>query len=507
MKRLDCSSHLVVRIVLCLVLALVLSYTFLGEKVAYNDGAGWDGVFYREVVQNFSEDYFNGLYDQYHIQRVFPFAIMNLIYNVFDISKDNFTIMWGAVIMNSLVILTMVCYFFRLSTMQKWNISTEIIGFASLFYTMGILKYYAYYPLALDPFALLIALMSVYYYLKNYKGSMCLLALVSMFSWPFMGLCILIMAWFPKDEIRSVPILSRKSQFMLTGTKLLFIFWHTILFIALVALIFIRQKGIETFNSFWWCTAYVNMPMLVVAVLCIPIFYYLALSPIKVDIIEVLRSLLKPTNLKREVIAFFLFVSFYFLSKYYANSTSPFSLFQQLLALIFHPLTAPFVFIETLFLYFGLPFIMCILLWKKMICEFQKYGVGYCVLIVISLFMSLDIDSRKLITFLPVFIMPLLNVINRMNLRSWVPVAYSIYSLIFSFFWYNINVPGIEQAFDQPFNTYDTMPAQRWFMFSGPWQSHTFYYIFISLGVVTAVFVMWLYKRGYIIQDRTNYED
>ena len=46
----------VARIIMSLVLLGLTLVALAGEKVTFNDGAGWDGLFYREVAKNFSSE-------------------------------------------------------------------------------------------------------------------------------------------------------------------------------------------------------------------------------------------------------------------------------------------------------------------------------------------------------------------------------------------------------------------------------------------------------------------
>lgn len=342
------------RIVLCSILFIILFFSFKGEKVAYNEGAGWDGLFYREVVQNFSNDYFDYKYDRYRIQRVAPFAILNIIYNIFDLPKDNHSVLVGALCMQLVVICCMLLCFFKFSTYFSWSLGTEIIAFSSFFFTFMILKVTGYYPLYLDPIALLMAMMSLYYYLKRKRVWMCVIAAFAMVTWPFLSLCILLLAFFPSDPLVlcTKNKLSYTSSVLLILSKASFIFWHTFLFLMLLLYQILIKREINI-DGFFWATTYINIPLLCIALLCVPFFYYRAVRFMNFDVFQMLRTFSLRKNLKKILFSVFLFCSFYVLSLFFASNESGFSLFSQLLALLFHPLTNPFVFLETVFYTMG----------------------------------------------------------------------------------------------------------------------------------------------------------
>ena len=54
-------------------LLVLFGASLYGEKIPINNGAGFDGEFYRSVAQNFSADFWNSGYDAFRIQRLFPF--------------------------------------------------------------------------------------------------------------------------------------------------------------------------------------------------------------------------------------------------------------------------------------------------------------------------------------------------------------------------------------------------------------------------------------------------
>ena len=74
---------------LVFLLFALFAFSFYAELIPVNDGAGFDGAFYREVFRNFSTDFFTSGYDSFRIQRIFPFCLLNVVYGLAGIPLDN----------------------------------------------------------------------------------------------------------------------------------------------------------------------------------------------------------------------------------------------------------------------------------------------------------------------------------------------------------------------------------------------------------------------------------
>lgn len=74
-------------LVLFFILLSLLILSIFSEKISIGDGAGWDGTYYKKICENFSNDIFNNNIDRYTLQRVFPFAIINMVVEIFNLPK------------------------------------------------------------------------------------------------------------------------------------------------------------------------------------------------------------------------------------------------------------------------------------------------------------------------------------------------------------------------------------------------------------------------------------
>ena len=68
--------------------------------------------------------------------------------------------------------------------------------------------------------------------------------------------------------------------------------------------------------------------------------------------------------------------------------------------------------------------------------------------------------------------------------------------LTMSCFWWHINVPGISQAFlTYEVDVYMQFPAQRYFMFQGPWQGHQTYLLFLAIELLLLAFIVVFHRQ------------
>jgi len=73
------------RILMCIILLILIVISFTGELVAFNDGKGWDGEIYYNIIENFDNLIINNGIDAYHMNRFFPFAIVHYILKLLNI--------------------------------------------------------------------------------------------------------------------------------------------------------------------------------------------------------------------------------------------------------------------------------------------------------------------------------------------------------------------------------------------------------------------------------------
>ena len=119
------------RVILVLLLAVIVAMNYFGEIVAMNDGAGWDGVIYRDIVLHIEDDFFTGGINKYHMHRFLPFAIVHFVLKWTGLGFDPIYIYKVCAATNIVWLAVSVLYFFRLSRLMKWCFLTMKSGSVS----------------------------------------------------------------------------------------------------------------------------------------------------------------------------------------------------------------------------------------------------------------------------------------------------------------------------------------------------------------------------------------
>lgn len=485
------------RILLCILFTGLLLYSFTGELVDYNEGAGWDGMTYYSIVKDFDVLIRNRGIDSYHMTRILPFAINHYILSFLNIEITIQSAVICARLLNLLFLVMLVFYFFSISDELSWNRKTEIIAFSFCFFNVPILKMFGYLPLSTDCSALLFSYMGIYYYLKRNYWWMGGTVLLSMLTWPILSIVLFILAIFPRYKV--IPVDGSGLSLAIRCIYVLYV--PLVYFVPIIA----SKFGYFDLNvSTSVCRPPMNMVMFYLAMISTICFYIVSTRVLVVN----WNSIFKHIFNKSFLMKFFFFSVLFSILLYGIISMGgnpQHTVVLQLVCMVTYSASDILIFLETPFLYLGLFFLLILLLWKKIVrvvCE--NYGIGYFLVLMLALFFLMDIETRKLTSFYPIMLVPLMDCLQKMNLRTTIVYFIPVVCIFCSFFWFPINTPDIGMAFNQPYSTYVEFPAQRLFMFLGPWQSHLAYLIVASIEVIIGSFLVIMSKKGMFTTEHQN---
>jgi hypothetical protein len=458
----------------------------LGEKVAYNDGAGWDGLFYRSTTFDFASKIFAHGYDSYRIQRILPFAVVNVFFKLTGLGITNASSMMAVQALNLIALLVGIIYFFKIVSDLKLSLPIGVIGFAAMFFNYPVLKLMGYYPYLTDTYALVFAIMQFYFFIKKRKIKLIAISILGAFVWPTLFMSGLVLALLPDTSFSIKDKLDKKNQTIITIVKIALALAIPVLFLALLVL---KPRLLPLLYS---GDKYQNYYILSLSLFCVSVYIYCLMLPLKISIIDNIKRLIGKINIWHLIIMVVLYAGIEALVIYLSNGQASVTLKMMLIGRIIIPPTVDlFVFIVCNFMYYGVIIFLMIVSWKGLLETYAEYGYSFFIIIVLGLLMSLNSESRHLLSFIPFLVFPLLKYLsdkkdNKLNLVF--SIVFVAASLALSRFWYKINVPGIEKAFIDPYEkrigSYQDFPAQRYFMAQGPWMSHQMYYLFGGIFLV-----------------------
>ena len=485
-------KRFIVRIVLLLVFSLIVIKNYNGEIVSINEGAGWDGSGYREVIVDFENKYFSGEYSTYHSHRVLPFMITHYAMKAFDIPFTNDNINKVSSVQNIILLVILFTLFFSISNIQKWKVQTEIIAFCFTFLNYHVSKFLGYVPIFTDMSALVLSYAVVYVFLK-YKNTTTwpyvLLCLLGFMTWPVVSMVAFILYAFPTSKVEITEGNDWFNGIIRTAYTIVF----PLLFVAYVAYRF-RVKHVDSLLDVFYIRPAINEYMIIPAVIACMAFYWVATKYISVN----WKTVWKEISVRRVLLSGIVFVVIYKLTEIFGKGNSllssemvsnQFSVLNELGSMGQFPMTDILIFVETPFIYLGLFMVFIIVFWRSICYEVtNRYGIGYFFVLLLALLFLADIETRKLTTFYPIMLVPLMDIINKVDIKRWAVGLLVAVQAVLSFFWFNINVPGIQEAFEVcTTEEYMKFPAQRYYMFQGPWQSHEVYFAAITVELLLIV--------------------
>lgn len=482
------------RITLTITLLAIVFYNYFGEHVPLCDGYGWDGCsYYKSIVLDGWGEYLSNNISHYHTHRILPFMIIHYSMKALDITQTSSNVMLTSSTLNILMLCLSVFFFFRISKVLKWKKHTEIMAFAFAFFNFHVLKFMGYCPVMTDMPTFTLCWASAYFFIINNTYLLVFTGILSMVTFPLLSLIILFFVALPKES--SVNGNNRFSKITYAFIKTTYMFWLPVAFILYIIFRYM-VRGVESFEDVFIARYPQNMYMASVGLVAYIIFYYFATKPFKKDWKRLFYISLKSKNIIKIIISLAIFIILYKLPTLHGFE-GPFSLANELAQICQFPATDILIFIETPFLYLGVVFILFMFCWPKICNAAIQWGTGYFLTLMLALFFLPDIETRKLMCFFVFMLLPLMQHINngRHIRRRFIYLAI-LCQLGLSFFWLNINVPGVEEAFNTySVNIYLKWPSQRYYMFQGPWQSHSIYIITLIVEIIAIIILYICLKR------------
>ena len=487
------------RIILVAVLVAIVAGNYFGEYCAHCDGYGWDGsVYYKDIIINGWSQYISGSISEYHTHRMLPFLITHCAMKALSLPFLPTNVMLVSSIINTVLLCIAVWCFFGMSRTMKWSWKTETLVFAFAFFNFHVLKFMGYCPVMTDMPAFTLSMALAYCFIRRNRRGMILVGLAGILVFPILSLMALLLVCLPDKPVDGyVPDVAGKANRILNlAMRAAVILW---LPLAFGAYIFFRLyvRGVDDFHSVFIARYPQSEWIAVAGIAAYIIFYFFATMPLRADVVAMLKSLCSRRRMSRLVLWLAAFWVVYTLPTVYGFK-GKFSFVNELAQICQFPATDVLIFIETHFVYLGVGFLFILMFWRQICREARKYGMGAWLILLLSLVFLSDIETRKVICFY-IFLLPMVGTaVEERDLPVYWIVVLVALQLVSSAFYFTINTDGIAEVFATYSNeVYMQMPAQRYYMFQGPWQSHAIYRQFILVEAVLLV-VMYgcIFKKG-----------
>jgi hypothetical protein len=474
-----------IRFTLIAALLSVVFFQIVGEKVPINEGAMGDGLFFRNVAGNFLEKIEGGSYNAFQMQRVMPFAFVNVMFGAFEIVKSNDNLIRGMLVLHFLFLGLGVYWYFSLASKLQLGNSLSILGFVLLFVNFAVLKDPWYNPFSTDLPTMMLAIGQVNYYIKINRQKLFLVSIVAGFVWPTMMITGLLLLFLPSEPLLLYTEERPKSVFPVVVSSFLLGF--------LVMLGFLTGRFEAA--GFWKGVLYVG------SIISLVLFVLGMMVRNPVDWGKSYLLLVKKTKsqkMGRLVGIFLVFVLVIFLLSGNNRSIQPGSIF---LGMVADTLRFPGDFLVGHLMFFGFLIPFALAFFPRMVKEAAKLGMGMTAVGILMFIFALHPESRLLLAFFPFMVVLLLKAVRRYRIVNKDLIVIGIVNVLISLFWLPMNVPGMEKALAMGKEAMGSFPAQRYWMHFGHKMSFEVYFI----GGIVFTFLVFLAWKGKLRYKREEY--
>jgi len=462
------------------ILFVLFAISLFGEKIPVQDGAGFDGEFYRRVAENFSGDFWNSGYDAFRIQRIFPFCAVHYGFKLFHIATTHANLMHAMLGLHCLNLLLQVFLFFRISKILQWKPTTEILLLAFFFMNFFTLKNCGYEPFQSDAFAVSLSLFSLYFYLKREKFGNLGIALLGAITWPLITLQCIFLVAFDK------PFMLEKEEKMFPGKlSLLYSIFAILVIVALNMTghaIVVTNLLMRNANPVWT----------IVSLLCISGILFGVFRSIP-RIRGNFDAFKKIWDWKFLALSILIWAVVKIFLKFHTNEElfSSNSIFA--LQILLRPLKYPLISFVGHVSFYGILPILIAFTFRDFVKAFVKRSAGFALIFGLTLVFSLDSESRHLATLIPLLLLPLGEALNKWNLGRFQTGSLVGIQLLLSHFYVPINSENILQEFET--GNWMGMAVQRYFMNFGAYMCLESYLLWLGISVVATLVCYGILKN------------
>lgn len=476
------------------VFLLCLAYAFLSnDRLPFKYVDIFDEKSYIEIVKNFSTHFFEQSFNPYYVSRLLMPGIAHFIHRLFGITFTLDAIQSIFTILNGLTIFITLYFYYKIVQFKGYNKNITILGFCFLFVNFFILKLSNYYPILMDLFGFTSGIILYYYYIIKNRTAFLAILIVSMFVFPttFLIAVSLIASSLISFDEKGLAIEKNFNKYLYPAFALCLLF-----------------EGFYLYSNYQLFVALAHKDYTVQSALfLIPVTFILVNSFIFFTIRYILK-LLDGFNINRKgfVSPYFIFslitlITFFAASKFLTvnfRDMKTLSSGEFLFNLMFQAFSFPLKFLITHFIYYGL-FVVLIIYYRNTFFSYVAKNVDLflkIIIILFSIFFILGTETRQFLQFYPFVVFMFLDSIKKVDFSKYQLIGIFTFQLIWSRFWYTINVPEgfLDKAL--PAKNFFGFPAQRYFQFQGPWLSTNNSLIYGVIFIITFITVSQILKKN-----------
>lgn len=459
----------------CIFFLLYLTgYYFLGERIPVNDGTGWDGSYYADLLRNLDTRVLQKQLNSYHLQRIFPLALVYTTFKGLHIEFTNHNIIAGMYVLNGIGYFISLWFWEKILQALKITGRHKILAFVLLFVTFPLLKQHVYYPVLTDMTAFTLSIVLLYAFIAEKPVLFLCLLLPGIFTWPSFFAFALPLFLFRKERMPEGN--------MQWGALLLTLALLAFALFSVWDMIYVRNILSTAMGTD------VNMTLLPVSAGALVLytglvffFYFRAVSPGHLG-----KVLFSAHTGKQLLYIGIVFLLISLLVNQYKNGDRDFTNLELCERFFLRGVTNPLLFLVASFVYFGSVMPLIIVFLKRFFKSIRDFGYGMYFYMLLALCLNFNSETRGLINALPVIVLLLVHSLRDREIsRKELGIIVGI-NFLLSKCWFPIRA-----SLDGDFFHF---PAQRYFMQQGPYFSNEVYYYSLAGASLLLVFYFWIFR-------------
>lgn len=447
------TNILIVGIVLCACILLML----FSERIPQSGGLGYDGAEYGRMVKEFEKFPHIPQLDNIYARRIFPSGVIYSILTALNLPRNNINIIHAFQIYN-IVLFVLVAYIWvlisdelQISNKGKW------LGFMGLFLNNAVLKFYFYYPVLTDVSAFFLGILMFYFWLRDNKVGLVVVAFIGAFTWPTLIYQGLVLYIFPRKKVGW-----EQPRYYLN---------YLLGIIAGLAFLGGAAYFTNGFTSGFHHTGFILFPknnslmscITLSVALCVLYAFMVVRNLFDNNYFFSIKRFILDIRFARLFVALLGYGLSLALIEYFIN-VEHYSLAPQLLTRVFSAGTArPFEFYIAHVFYFGPILILTFWFFGSFCKAVQSFGWGLLLVCLMNLVLTINPVSRStgLTAFYPVIVVLTVLSVDKYILDDSFLKYFAVISLLLSRVWlsYNWNVDWCAAYF----NNYGTYMNNQWY--------------------------------------------
>lgn len=463
-------------IVLIVLFAGPVIWSWDSDTIPVNNGFGWDGNMYGMYTQYLPEALEQGAINRFRMQRMLVPATVYGIMKQAGLERTPEQVILAYRVVNMVCIGLAMGAFLLLARVCKWYWETALLAFAALFFSMPFMKMSLFYPILADIPAFSVGMWAVYFWAKGWRAGLLVTILIGAFTGPTMWVYGLLL--LPG----SIHVESR--------TNLLARKWWTFLIPILfgIAWIWVWQTKPEVFLDPPSFSQSVRLHLLPVS-LGIVFLYLWGAGQIVRAVPSMVERLRSSQWLWLIPFAGIILGVQYVIQTCAGPEEVPQTWSSYMLLLLQQSVTYPGGFLIAHFTYIPGIVLLGIFAAPYFTRIIQQFGPGPFALTLVVLGMALGTETRQLMQVLPWLVFLFSAILDKHWRFNPILLGILILVLWLAAPWWSqfaIEAGTLEGQFLQE-------PAQRYFRFHGPWMNFQSWQnqVFIFLGIIGSLVLSW----------------